>query len=120
MGLTMKNKFVDLPSGVYSYNPEQALDLILTKPNAFLLLGLIAFKIANNQHSYGLNKNEMYFVESNLKVLGYKPILTRGQLRVALNNLIDFGFIRVTPHMRGIKIIKLLVNPFCLGGENGK
>lgn len=107
---------------IYSFNPEQALDLILRKPNAFILLGLIAFKLAHKIQYPRLEENEVYFSESDLNMMGYQPVLTPSQYRTALNYLVRLGFIEVSkdPLLRGLRIIKLLVNPFAIqGGSNG-
>ncbi len=110
----MENKHIQLPLGVYSYNPEQALHLIKTKPNSFLLLALIIFK-KSTEYGRGseLEDKEIYFSESDLKMVGFQPILTRGKLRGALNNLIKFGFIQIRKSkFAKLKIIKILINPF--------
>lgn len=105
-------------SGVYSYNPEQALDLLKEKPNAFFLLSLIVFHLSRRRRSSDrLEKDEVYFCESIVKMTGaFKPILTPSQITTSLKNLTYFGFIEIKkdPVMR-FKIIKVLVNPFSIG-----
>lgn len=110
----MENKHIQLPLGIYSYNPDQALQLIKTKPNAFLLMALISFKKSIEcGRGSELEDDEIYFSERDIRMVGYKPILSRGQLQVALKNLIIFGFIQIRKSkFSRLKIIKIIVNPF--------
>lgn len=101
---------------VYSYNPEQALDLLTSKPKAFLLLGLIIFKLNHgyrNKYHYDLTENEVYLSFDDV-YMKYKPALTRSGFETSINNLVIFGFISIRESFlfKRKKIARVLVNPF--------
>lgn len=101
---------------IYSHSPELTLDLMITKPNTFLLLSYIAFKLASSnwRRTKELEENEIPFWKFDLDVPGQRPMLKYHQLKTAFDNLVNFGYIEIRPHPSNgrMKAIKLLVNPF--------
>lgn len=111
----MSEKLVQFPIlGNFDYDPEEFLNLIKKKPNAFVLLGLIVFTLAKRDTpSYGLDINEIYLSDSLFKSTYNKYVLTSYQRDRSIKDLVNLCFIKIRngPTKR-MRIITLLINPF--------
>lgn len=102
-------------SGVFSYNPAQAMTWLVQNPICFSLLSYIILKKDRPYYHFPnliLNEDETIICLNNIKFN-----LTYAQMNRALNNLENWGFIENLKYkpvfrIKGIKKIKLLVNIF--------
>ncbi len=106
-------------TGVFSYNPDQAMDWLFTNKNVFTLLSYILFRKNKPEYLYPNANNDLKINETFiiLKKIKIKPIMTQCQINRALINLEYWGFIEILdfkPVFRsaGTKKINILVNIF--------
>lgn len=103
-------------TGVFSFNPDQAMDWLTTNKNVFTVLCYITLR-KNFRRSYGnipLKSNEVYVCFKDWKI---QPKITISQWKRCLDNLSFWGFIEINEfkpvhRTAGVKKITILVDIF--------
>lgn len=104
-------------TGVFSFNPHQAMNWLMTNKNVFTVMCHILLRKNFRKHylvHIDLPDNEVLISTRDIKT---KPLMTDNQINRALDNLCRWGFIELIdfkPIMRvaGMKRILILVDIF--------
>lgn len=112
----MSEQKIQGKKGVFSINPDQAMDWLTRNKNVFTVLSYIILRknFRRNYLNDDLELDEVYVTFRDLKI---QPKLTVSQWRRSLDNLCYYGFIEILEYkpvvmVAKMKKIKILVDIF--------